>query len=196
MSNMHEEITGLILVGGKSRRMGQDKAFLKIAGRPLFERVLTLFRTNFSQLLLAGDRPERFTPYNLKLLPDIYPGSPLGGIYTGLYHATTDYIFVSSCDLPFPNSAILNYLCSLRQGFDVVVPVLPHGYEPLFALYSKACLEPVKSYLESGNCCAFGYYPQLRVREVATDELATLERSGNSFLNLNTPEDYALLGKE
>ncbi|MEK7826454.1 MAG: molybdenum cofactor guanylyltransferase [Thermodesulfobacteriota bacterium] len=184
------DITGVILVGGKSRRMGRDKAFLQIVGKTLFERVLEIFRESFDRIVLVGDRAERFAAYDLPVLPDIYPGSALGGLYTALYHAETEYIFVSSCDLPFPNREILLYLCSLRDGFDAVVPNTAHGFEPLFALYAKSCLGPMRVLLESGNFCAYGYYPHVRVRYVKGEELAPLDRDGRSFVNVNTPEEF------
>jgi len=183
-------VTGVILVGGKSRRMGRDKAFLQIAGKTLFERVLEIFRESFDRIVLVGDRAERFAGYGLPVLPDIYPESALGGLYTALYHAETEYIFVSSCDLPFPNREILLYLCSLRDGFDAVVPKTARGFEPLFALYAKGCLGPIKESLESGNFCAYGYYPRVRVRYVQDEELARLDRDGRSFVNVNTPEEF------
>jgi molybdopterin-guanine dinucleotide biosynthesis protein A len=166
IESSRRDITGVILVGGKSRRMGRDKAFLQIAGKPLFERVLETFRESFDRLLLVGDRAERFSGCGLPVLPDIYPGSALGGLYTALSHAETEYIFVSSCDLPFPNREILLFLCSLREGFDAVVPNPAHGFEPLFALYAKSCLEPIRGLLESGNRCVYDFYPQVRVRYV------------------------------
>ncbi len=183
-------ITGVILVGGKSRRMGRDKAFLQIAGKTLFERVLEVFRESFDRLVLVGDRPERFAGCGLPVLPDIYPESALGGLYTGLYHSATGHVFVSPCDLPFPNREMLLYLCSLREGFDAVVPKTAHGFEPLFALYAKGCLGPMREFLESGNFCAYGYYPRVRVRYVQGEELARLDRDGRSFVNVNTPEEF------
>ena len=183
-------ITGVILVGGKSRRMRRDKAFLQIAGKTLFEGVLEIFSVSFDRLVLVGDRAERFAGYGLPILPDIYPGSALGGLYTALYHAETEYIFVSSCDLPFPNREILLYLCSLRDGFDAVVPNTAHGLEPLFALYAKSCLAPMRALLESGNFCAYAYYPQIRVRYVQDEEIAHFNRDGRSFVNVNTPEEF------
>ena len=81
---LKHDITGVILVGGKSRRMGRDKAFLDVAGKSLFERVLEVFRESFDRIVLVGDREERFAAYGLPVLPDIYPGSSLGGLYTGL----------------------------------------------------------------------------------------------------------------
>lgn len=193
---LQRDITGVILVGGKSRRMGKDKAFLEVAGKPLFEIVKELFQANFERLLLVGDRAERFARYGLPVEPDIYPGSSLGGLYTGLYHAETEHVFVSSCDLPFPNAEVLRYLCSLKEGFDAVVPTTSYGYEPLFALYAKSCLPPIKAQLESGEFCAFAYYPQVRIRYVTSRELAPFDRDGRAFLNLNTPQEYANLGEE
>lgn len=171
--------------------MGRDKAFMEIAGKPLFQRVLELFQESFSRVVLVGGAPERFSAYDLPLLPDLYPGSPLGGIYTALSQVETDLVFVSSCDLPFPNGAVLRYLCSLSDGFDAVVPETPQGYEPLFALYGKKCLPPIRSQLESGDFCAYAWYPQARVRAVSPAELAPLDPDGTAFCNINTPEDFA-----
>jgi len=192
--HLEQDITGIILVGGKSRRMGRDKAFLEVAGKPLFEIILELFRDNFSRLLLVGNREERFAGYGLPVVPDIYPGSSLGGLYTGLHEAETDHVFVSSCDLPFPSGEVLRYLCSLKEGFDAVVPSTRYGYEPLFALYAKSCLAPIKDLLDKGEFCAYAYYPQIRVRYVTPEELAPLDPGGRAFLNLNTPEQFAKLG--
>jgi molybdopterin-guanine dinucleotide biosynthesis protein A len=194
MSTLANDITGIILVGGKSRRMGRDKAFLKVEGVPIFERVLAVFKESFRQIALIGDREERFAAYGLPVLPDIYPGSSLGGLYTGLCHATTQYVFVASCDLPYPNAQVLRYLCSLREGFDAVVLSTAEGYEPLFALYSKQCLGPMKALLDSGDFCAYAYYPQISVRYVPYAELAHLDPDGKAFLNVNTPEEFAKTG--
>lgn len=190
-----DDITGVILIGGKSRRMGKDKAFLQIAGNTLFEQVLAVFKESFDRILLAGDRAERFAGYALPVFPDIYPGSALGGLYTGLWHAETEHIFVSSCDLPFPSREILLFLCSHREGFDAVVPDTVHGFEPLFALYAKTCLGPMKGLLESGNRCIYDFYPQVRVRYVQDREIAHLNRDGRAFMNVNTPEEFEKIRK-
>ena len=193
---LKHDITGVILVGGKSRRMGRDKAFLEVAGKPLIERVLEFFRGSFDRIILVGDREERFAAYGLPVLPDIYPGSSLGGLYTGLYHAATEYVFVSSCDLPYPNTDILRHLCSLKEGFDAVVPSTKYGYEPLFALYAKSCFGPIKALLDSGDFCAYAWYPRVRVTYVPYEELAHLDRDGRACLNVNTPDEFAGIGGE
>lgn len=124
-------VTGVILIGGKSRRMGRDKAFLQISGKTFFEGVLGVLRDSFDRLLLVGDRAECFAGYDLPVLPDIYPGSALGGLYPALHRAETEYIFVSSCDLPFPNGGILRYLCSLRDGRSFVNVNTPEEFEKI-----------------------------------------------------------------
>lgn len=183
-------ITGVILVGGKSRRMGKDKAFLEIGGMTLFEKVLEAFRENFRRIILTGSAAERFASYNLPIYEDIFPGSALGGVYTGLHHADTDTVFVSSCDLPFPSSRIIRHLCSLTGASDAVVPRLPHGHEPLFAVYSKSCLGPVKNMLDAGNLCVYDLYPHVKVRDVCEQELESAGGVRHAFLNVNTPEEY------
>jgi molybdenum cofactor guanylyltransferase len=187
-------LTGVILVGGKSSRMGRDKAFLRLGDKTLFERVLELFRIYFGRIILVGNDGDRFSSYEIPIVPDIYPGSSLGGIYTGLYHSSTEHIFVSSCDLPFPNGEILRYLCDQRSGFDAVVTTTASGYEPLFALYSKSCLEPIKSLIEKGDFCAYAYFPQVKVRYVPYEEVAHLDRGKNAFVNVNTPDEFKRIG--
>jgi molybdopterin-guanine dinucleotide biosynthesis protein A len=105
-----DDISGVILVGGKSRRMGTDKAFLKIDGKTLLEKVTDAFTDNFSSISLIGGKAERFAGYDLPVHEDLYPGSALGGLYTGLFYSSTEYVFVSSCDMPFPNARVINYI--------------------------------------------------------------------------------------
>ena len=184
------DITGVILVGGKSRRMGRDKAFLELDGIPLIERLLRVFRECFSQTILVGDNGQRFSNYNVPIFTDIYPGSPLGGIYSGLYHSSNQHIFVASCDLTYPNSDIIRQICSLNNGYDAVVPLLPHGFETLCAVYSKNCQPAMQAMLEGGNHRIFDLYPQINVRAVPYDELASADRDGRAFLGVNTPDEF------
>jgi molybdenum cofactor guanylyltransferase len=190
------DLTGIILVGGKSRRMGRDKAFITWEGAPLFEKVLHIFRESFTTVLLVGGDVERYGKYGERILPDLYPGSALGGLYTGLYHAASDYIFVASCDMPYPSAALLRYLCSLKDGYDCVVPETAQALEPLFAVYAKSALPAMLDLLESGNFRIYDLYPRLRTRFVGVAELAPFAQDGRSFVNVNTPDDFALLAKE
>ncbi len=190
MKTEYGDVTGVILVGGRSARMGRDKAFLPLGGATFFERALAAMKRHLETIFLVGDRPERFTRYGLRVYPDIYPGSALGGLHTAVSRAITSYVFVSPCDLPYASPDVMQYLISLREGFDVVVP-FSRGYpEPLFALYSRNCLEPMRDLLEAGNFRIFDFYPLIRVRRVPETELAPIAGSEKAFLNINTMEEY------
>lgn len=189
----YPDITGVILVGGKSRRMGRDKAFLPWKGRALFEEVLSVFNDSFKDVLLVGDDGERFGGYGCAVVPDIYPGSALGGLYTGVYQARTDYVFVAPCDMPYPSRELLHYLCSLRNGYDAIVPEREDAFEPLYALYAKSSLRCMKSLLEGGNLRIYDLYPMLRTRYVGGSELERFGGAGRSLVNVNTPEEVAKL---
>ena len=192
-SAINENITGVILVGGKSRRMGQDKAFLKLADRPLLETVLDLFKEKFSSIMLAGDRAERFSMYDISVVPDIFPGSSLGGIHAALFTAKTGRIFVAPCDMPFPNSSLINHICSISGDFDAIVPISPQGYEPLYALYSKACLEPARKLLENDNFRITDLFSAVKTRFIEGEELASIAGAESAFLNINTPAEFKKL---
>ncbi|HEX9022722.1 MAG TPA: molybdenum cofactor guanylyltransferase [Geobacteraceae bacterium] len=196
MSGQTSTITGIILVGGKSRRMGTDKAFLRIGGVPLFERVLRAMAENFSSILLIGDRQELYQGYGLPVIADRYPGSALGGLYTGLHAAATDLVFAAPCDMPFPSRSLIRHICSMADDFDVVVPRTRQGFEPLFALYRKSCLGPMLRLLEAGKYRVFDFYPEVVVRDLKAEELDPFADEGRAFLNLNTPEEFALLKEE
>ena len=188
-----QSMTGVILAGGKSRRMGRDKAFIPVEGLPLVERVIKLFTAHFAKVLVIGGEAERFQDYHLPHYPDIYLGCALGGLYTGLYWAETSHIFVSACDIPYPSEAVMRYLASLRHGCDAVIAESTIGLEPLFAVYSKSCLETMRLQLEDGNPCILDLFPKIATRTVTTAELSSIEGSTTGFYNLNAPEDLQKL---
>jgi len=183
----YDDVTGVILAGGRSSRMGRDKAMLKIGEETLFDRILGIMQPLFPQIIIAGDRPDLVRP-GVSCYPDHYPGSALGGLYTGLFTAQTDTIFVSSCDMPFPAPDIIRIILSLREGHDVVVPVTPSGFEPLFALYHKNCLPVIRDMLERKEYCVFDFYPLMRVRYLSVAELP--QDWQWSLMNVNTPEEF------
>lgn len=183
----YDDVTGVILAGGRSSRMGRDKAMLKIGEETLFDRILGIMQPLFPRIIIAGDRPDLTRP-GLPYYPDRYPGSALGGLYTGLLMAETDTIFVSSCDIPFPASDIIRILLDEREGYDGVVPRTPDGYEPLFALYHKNCLSVMQDMLERHEYCVFDFYPLKNIRYVSVSKFPQDWRL--SLMNVNTPEEF------
>lgn len=195
MNNRFSDITGVILVGGKSRRMGQNKAFLEIGGQPLVRRIIQALQECFQHLILVGDQPEQFAPYGLPIIPDIYRGSSLGGLYTGLKSATTKQIFVTSCDIPFPNPELIRLICSQPDSYDAVLPSTNQGLEPLFARYCRLAMPTMQAALEAGNYRITNLLEQLQVLMIESDKLYAVDPDGRALLNINTPNDYTACTK-
>ena len=188
--HIYTDVTGVLLAGGKSRPMGQDKALLQVDGKTLFESSLGLLMQFFSRIMIAGDRPDLEQPGILSIA-DIYPGSALGGLHTGLSAAATDWIFVAPCDMPYPDARITERLLAERRGVDAVVPRTHDGYEPVFALYHKNCLAPMESMLRQNQFRIYDFYQQINIRYLDPHELpGGWERA---LLNLNTPEQLTVL---
>lgn len=183
----YPDVTGVILAGGSSSRMGQDKATLRLQGLSLFERTLQTFQSLFINILIAGDRPDLIRP-GIPAIADIYPGSALGGLYTGLFTAQTPWIFVAPCDMPYPDPALIHDILARREGYDVAVPTTRDGFEPLFACYHKNCLETISNMLNDGQYCVYDFYPQVRVCKILEEELPSGWR--RSLRNVNTPEEF------
>lgn len=188
-----EDVTGVLLAGGQSQRMGRDKATLRVQGVPIYRRILKVMSDLFADVLIAGDRPD-LAEEGIHWYPDLFPGSSLGGLYTGLIKAETPYIFVAACDMPYPDAGLIRTLLGFRQGFDVVVPRTPEGLEPLFACYSKECLSPMLGLLQAKRYRIYDFYDQVQVRYVDGSELPPGWRSG--LRNLNTPEDMQWIQEE
>ena len=186
-------VTGVLLAGGKSRRMGCDKAYIEVDGQPLLSISLELLQHHFSKVLIAGDRPDLAQP-DIPAIADIYPGSALGGLHTGLLAANTDWIFVTACDMPHPDSRILELLLKQRNGFDAVVPRTPAGYEPVFALYHKNCLQPMEEMLQQGQYRIYDFYQRINIHYLDWQQMP--DGWERSLLNINTPEQLEELRKE
>lgn len=190
--NSCDFVTGVILAGGLSRRMGGNKLFLDVGGVPLFERVLQPLQQLFRQVMVISNDDEPFRCYPCLVHHDIYPGSALGGLFTAIFHAKTTWTFVSAGDLPFVNMAVINYLITLTYDCDVVVPYSDKGVEPLFACYAKSCLPIMEQALKDSQFKIVNLFETLTVRHVSVEQLADIPGIGNAFMNLNCSADLSL----
>ena len=190
-----DAITAVLLAGGRSRRMGYDKRGMVIGGSALLEQLIDRLRTLCPEVLVIANDPDYFAPHKVQVFRDLYPGSSLGGLYTGLYHASTARIFVTACDMPFFNPKVAKAVIQKSNGYDVGVVKTASGYEPLFACYSKKCLGPMQQQLEQGNYRIHTLLHQLqkslRVREIEAEELTHIAGFDSAFININRPEDLA-----
>jgi molybdopterin-guanine dinucleotide biosynthesis protein A len=186
------DITAVIMAGGKSLRMGSDKALLKIGNLPAVEFQLQRLKPLFDEIILSTNAPEEFRHLDIPCLPDIIPDrGPLGGIYTALLRAKNPYIFAIACDMPFISTALIDYLKEKCEGYDVTIPETERGLEPLHAIYSRDCVPAIKKHLEvDSKGRVIGFFPDVKVRVITKEEIALIEGGPQAFLNFNTPEDY------
>jgi len=186
--HIYTDVTGVLLAGGKSQRMGRDKALLQVGGKTLFESSLRLLMQFFSRIIIAGDRPDLEQPGILSIA-DIYPGSALGGLHTGLQAAETDWVFVVPCDMPYPDARLVALLLQNRTGVDAVVPRTEDGYEPVFALYHKNCLVQMEQMLRQNQYRIYDFYQRIRIRYLDPPQLPRDWK--RSLININTPDQLA-----
>jgi molybdenum cofactor guanylyltransferase len=183
-------MTGIILSGGGSRRMGTNKAFVRVGGERLIDRTVGLLRTIFQEVIIVTGEPLDYLDQEATIVTDIVPQrGAIGGLYTGLFYATGEHAFVSACDMPFLNAAFIEYMISQAPGYDVVVPAPPDGLQPLHAVYARRCLPVIRSRVDRKLLKIADVYPGLRVLTIPPDILRTFDPEGRMFMNVNTPGD-------
>jgi molybdenum cofactor guanylyltransferase len=185
------QATGIILAGGKSRRMGRDKAFLPFGRGLLIERVIEVIQQVTSDVILITNNPEQYQRFGLPMYADVIPDAgSLGGIYTGLVSAKTPYGLCLACDMPFVKPDFLRFLCDTAAEVEVVVPRNAEDFQPLCAVYSQACQAPIRQKIEAGRLKITGFFDQVRVRVIDGALLAHYDPHDVMFFNANTPEEY------
>lgn len=169
--------------------MGRDKALLPWAGEPLVDRAVARLRACCGRVtILCGPDP-RYSDHGVPILVDAAPGAgPLGAVLTGLLQVDGPALFLA-VDLPNVPAGLLAHLTGLTGGHDAVVPLSARGPEPLCAVYTPACLEPIRRRVFAGDLKMTSFWPDVRVREVGAEELARFGDVATLFHNLNTPSD-------
>ncbi len=181
---MITKVTGVILAGGKSTRMGQNKALLPYRGRVLIESVIEIMTSVFSRVVLSVHRPDAYPQFQLPRIVDRYTEiGPMGGITSAL-ESGESRIFCVGCDMPFLNASLIQNLCNF-DSFDAVIPVWQDRPQVLHALYSQSLLSSFQTNIAAGR---------YRITDALENThflyLYDLDPEGRSFQNLNTPADY------
>ncbi len=183
-------MTAVVLAGGQSQRMKTNKAFLHVGETPLIQRVMTVLTPLFTNILINTHSPESYTALGLPVIPDVVPGKgALGGIYSGLLHADTDYVFCAACDMPFLEPTLIRYMQSQTAGYDLLVPHAPDGFHPLHAIYSTRCQGVIEEFLDNDRLKISHLFSRVRTRYITVDEIQRFDPHYDSLLNINTPED-------
>lgn len=184
-------VTGVILAGGTSSRMGSNKALLLHHGGRIIEGIYRTLAELFEEVIVVTNTPEHYQFLPCRKVPDIYPGKGVvAGIHAGLSQSSEPAVFVVGCDMPQLQGELIRHLTTLAEGVDVVMPLSPGGFEPLHAVYGKGCLPALEELLQKGDQRVLSLLPRVRVREVPAGEVALFDEGFDSFANINTPDDY------
>jgi molybdenum cofactor guanylyltransferase len=188
---MHEQapLSAAILTGGRASRMGGlRKATLTVGGVPIIERQIATLRQVAHPVFIvtsAEAQPEA----DLDVVRDQFPDrGALGGIHTAIAASPHDRTLVVACDMPFLSAALLSHMAGIDA--DLVIPRTERGYEPLCAVYSRACIRSIRERLTRGELEASRLPEGVRVAEVGPETLAAYDPDGLLFVNVNTPHDY------
>lgn len=187
MSELSKHMNCYILAGGKSSRMGMDKGLIELKNKPIIDYVIEAVRPLFKKVFIVSNNLE-YSKFGLELIPDLIKEiGPAGGILTAMNHCSTDQFFVVSCDMPFIHSAAVEYLIAEAQEYQITVPVYQTKFEPLFAIYSKSCLEKWKENIQK---------EMFKLQNIISNfKSKDLNVEGNPlfpeelFTNINTRED-------
>jgi molybdopterin-guanine dinucleotide biosynthesis protein A len=185
-------MSGLVLAGGESRRMGRDKALITLDGEPLAARAVRLLSGVCDDVVVASGDGHRLDSLGLAQVADTVPGTgPLAGIVAGLQAARHPLVAVIAVDMPGASPGVLELLAALWGGEAAVVPCAEGRWEPLHAVYARRAAPALRSFLEDGRRSVKEALSEAGVRLVERDRWEVADPSGAFARNLNTPEDLA-----
>ncbi len=188
---MSAALTVAILAGGRSRRMGCDKALLRVGGVPMLQRVIHAARSLGDQQIIVSNDSEAHAPFGWPLWPDAFPDAgPLGGLATALRHADTPHLLLLACDMPFLTPGLLHYLVDQAGAHEAVVPDSDDGLQPLCAVYARSIASQVEASIAAGRLGMRALVAQLDARIIPARQWQVFAERANPFANLNTPEEY------
>lgn len=189
---MINSITGVVLAGGKSTRMGKDKALLPYQGRPLIHTVLDTMLGVFSRVVVSVQTDDNLGNLPVDRVADKYPESgPIGGI-TSVLEAGEESIFCVACDMPFVNPKLVEYVSKFK-GFDAVIPIWADRLQVLHAIYNRTILPLFQIALREQHLRISDVFPKANIRYISASEIQAIDPEGASFDNLNTPAEYEKL---
>ncbi len=191
---MDQDLGGVILAGGKSRRLGRDKASEMLLGRTLLQRTADRLVTLVEEIVVvrrAGQSiPELDLPVPVAVVEDAYPDTgPLGGIFTGLRAASSERCFVVACDMPLLQTSLLRYLAGCAMGHDGAVPVNAERFpEPICAVYDRRCLPAMERRLDEGLYKITAFFGLVDIKLIPFVDWQPHDPAALSLVDANTEE--------
>ncbi len=184
-------VTGVILAGGKSSRMGSNKALLPYRGGRFIEAIHRQLAGLFDEVLVVTNTPEQYTFLGCRMVSDIYQDmGALAGLHAGLVNCRTPHMFAVACDMPYLNDSLIRALVTRRHRADVIIPESDDGLEPLHAVYCRSCLHAMETALKAQKRRLVSFFPEIRVMIVPGTTVRFVDPDLDSFRNINTPADY------
>ncbi|MGA2111840.1 MAG: molybdenum cofactor guanylyltransferase [Anaerolineales bacterium] len=182
----------VLLAGGRSSRMGQNKCLMELDGRALLNHILDQLGPQAAEMFIVADDPTPYLRAQLPAIGDETPGlGPLGGLATALGHAAQDHVLLTACDMPFVCLPLIERMLGYSEHADAVLPRLGGEVEPLRAVYNRVCLEPVQEALRRGERRMISFLPRVHVRYLEEAEIGEFDPERLTFFNINTPADWA-----
>ncbi len=184
-----KEVTGIILAGGASSRMGKDKGLCEFKGKSLVTYAIEALLPICDTILISSNNTEDYQKFGFDVVGDEYKGiGPIGGIFSSLSQSTTKHNIVISCDTPFLNSQLLEYVLKNVEGYDIVVPEHGNSYlEPLAGYYSNSVISVLEDSIKAKDFKLMNLFNRVKFKSIKVDSITGY--SNNLFKNLNTPRD-------
>jgi molybdopterin-guanine dinucleotide biosynthesis protein A len=190
--SLNPSVSGFVLAGGRSSRMGGDKARLEIGDQPLLLRAVNLLKAYMSSVAILGPAGLYEFIYD-PVIPDLWPGEgPLAAILTALEHSDSEWNIFLACDLPLVTDRFIDLLirCVMISDADAVVPRTADGWQPLSAAYHVRCRTAFAQAIKEGRRSIVGLLEEIRVRVITQSDIVNAGLSNSEFANMNTPEDW------
>ena len=204
---MYNDITGFILAGGKSKRMGTNKSLLKVGDITLIERVVNLMKDLFREVILITNQSEEYSFLKLQTFEDIYKDTgPLAGIHSALINTTTHKNFIISCDMPLMTADVIEYLVEYRTDKLITIAKADNFIQQLCGIYIKSLIPYIENIIEKNNTPGDERNPAQNkrgcsvlelIKNVPT-EIIEIEKEykdyiPGTFYNMNRPEEYSFI---
>lgn len=181
-----------ILAGGRSVRMGRDKATAQFHGAPLVKEVYDRVREVFDDIMVVSSVHGAIEGVDAPLVKDILPiQSPVVGIATALIHSVRPRVFVVACDMPFLSVEAIRCIIAEARGEDITIPMAEGYYQPLHAMYARSCLAPLLRLIGLSQLKVSGILPYVSVKTVSDRPCFYTKKGSLVFSNINTPEELA-----
>lgn len=187
---LRSNITGVILAGGKSSRMGTDKAMLELNGKPFIQHITETLKSVFDHVIIISDHGEQYKFLDLPIYEDIYKNcGPLGGIHSAFVNTHSEDIFIVSCDIPFIDILAVQYLLDHYSQSNATMFSIYQQPQPLFGLYNRSCLFKLENLLKQEKYTVLQFLNNIPTNVIQLESSLANTFSAN-LKNLNTPENY------